>query len=488
MDVLSFEKAKKLLQNHRQEHLLRFWNQLDFSQQQGLLSQISQLDLPQIDIWLADIILKTDSSPTRFAARRESRGFGPAPYYKAAAANEQQKQFYAKATAVGKEEILQGRVAAFVVAGGQGTRLGFDGPKGDLSISPVENKTLFRLFAEQIAAVSKKYGVEPPWYIMTSPLNYRLTCEIFEKNDYYGLSPVNVFIFEQGTLPNFSPEGKILLADKAKISCSPDGHGGSLKALYKSGALDDMKNRGVEYISYFQVDNPLINIFDPLFVGLHVLQESEMSSKGLRKTNPKEKVGNFCTVDGRITVIEYSDLTDELAYSKNPDGSWVFELGSIAIHIISRGFVERLNAKGFTLLGSPNGLPLHRAIKEIPYIDQAGNHVEPEKPNGIKLESFTFDALPLAKNSIILETFREQEFAPVKNATGTDSAESARQMMVERWAGWLEEAGVKVPRKTDGSVDAKIEIAHSFAAGPDDLKNKTDKIPCIKSGQSVYLE
>jgi len=474
MPQLDLEKVLKLLQKYNQQHLLNFWEQLEPQRKKALLVQIDRLDLPQIDFWVKNVVLKTDSPCLKANIRA-------APYYRAKPVNQQQERLYLKAITTGAEKIGSGRVAAFVVAGGQGTRLGFDGPKGDFPVSPVKNKTLFQLFAEQIAAVSKKHGFELPWYIMTSPINYQVTCEILEKNDYYGLSASNVFIFEQGTMPNFSPDGKILLTDKATISCSPDGHGGSLKALYKSGALDDLKNRGIEYISYFQVDNPLINIFDPLFIGLHCLDGSEMSSKAVRKTGPMEKVGNFCLIEDKVTVIEYSDLDEESAGAKKADGSYMFELGSIAIHLISTDFVERLNSQGFAL-------PLHRAVKEIPYIDQAGNRIEPQEPNGIKLESFVFDALPLAKSSVILETLRDQEFAPVKNAAGVDSAESARRMMVERWAGWLEEAGVEIPRKADGPVDATIEIAHSFALDSEDIKNKLNQIPEIKARQEIYLE
>jgi UDP-N-acetylglucosamine/UDP-N-acetylgalactosamine diphosphorylase len=474
MIELNIEKARKLLAAHGQEHLLRFWPRLAQQQRRGLLAQIGELDLAKVDDWVEKIVSSAGPSGTQ--------GKIEAPdYYKAQPQDERQERLYKKARGIGAEAICEGSVAAFVVAGGQGTRLGFDGPKGDYHISPVRNKTLFQLFAEQIRAASKKYAVSLPWYIMASPLNYQATCEIFEANDFYGLPENDVFIFQQGTLPNFSPDGRILLADVATISCSPDGHGGSIKALYNSGAIEDMKKRGIEYISYFQVDNPLINIFDPLFVGLHVLDESQMSSKAVLKTGPKERVGNFCKVDGRVTVIEYSDLPDELAEARNPDGSYVFELGSIAIHIISRGFVEQLNTKGFAL-------PLHRAIKEIPYVDADGRHVEPAEPNGIKLESFVFDALPLAKNSVILQIRREQEFAPVKNATGIDSVETARQMMIARWAGWLEAAGAVVPRKADGTVDAKIEIAHSFATEPDELKDKAEAIPRLKPGGSIYLE
>jgi UDP-N-acetylglucosamine/UDP-N-acetylgalactosamine diphosphorylase len=206
-----------------------------------------------------------------------------------------------------------------------------------------------------------------------------------------------------------------------------------------------------------------------------------MSSKALIKTGPMEKVGNFCQVDGKVTVIEYSDLPDEAAHRKNPNGSLAFELGSIGIHLINVSFIEKLNKNG------DFALPFHRAVKKIPYIDENGNRIEPETPNGLKLETFVFDAIPLAKHSVILQTEREEEFAPVKNATGTDSAEVTRQMMTDRAAAWLESAGVKVPRKSDGTPDCTLEIAPSFALTPEDLKAKHDQIPEIKPGSKLCL-
>jgi UDP-N-acetylglucosamine/UDP-N-acetylgalactosamine diphosphorylase len=315
---------------------------------------------------------------------------------------------------------------------------------------------------------------------MTSPLNHEATVEIFKDNDYYGLDPKDVFIFQQGTLPNFDFDGRILLAEKDRIARSPDGHGGCIPALARSGALADMQRRGIEYISYWQVDNPLVRLFDPLFIGLHAMEGAEMSSKAVIKSNPKEKVGNFCLVDGRVTVIEYSDLPDELAEKRNPDGSLAFHLGSIAIHIISRSFVEKLNTAG-------HSLPLHRAVKKIPHVDPQGNRVEPTEPNGVKLESFIFDALPVAKASMILDIVREEEFAPTKNATGVDSAETTRRMMTDRAAAWLEAAGVEVPRKPDGSPDCVIEMAPGFALDRADVVAKRDQVPPIKPGDKVYL-
>jgi UDP-N-acetylglucosamine/UDP-N-acetylgalactosamine diphosphorylase len=466
----SYENTKKLLKNHHQEHLLAFWDQLDKGRRQDLLAQIQRLNFDKIEVWINNFIKNPASDVI-------SGDFVPALSYNPTPVGPEQQRKYAEAVKLGKELISAGKVAAFVVAGGQGTRLGYDGPKGNFPISPVKNKTLFQIFADSIAAASKKYQADCPWYVMTSSLNYDETAEIFRSNNYYGLDEKNVFIFRQGMLPNFSPDGKILLADKSTIACSPDGHGGCLRALYESGALEDMKRHGVELLSYWQVDNPLINIFDPLFIGLHVLDNAEMSSKALIKSEPKEKVGNFCLVDGRVTVIEYSDLPDELAEKRNPDGSLVFELGSIAIHIINRAFVENLNADDFSL-------PLHKAVKKIQHIDEKGCVVESD---GIKLESFVFDALPLASKSVILQTVRNEEFAPTKNAAGVDSVETTRKMMVARAADWLESAGITIPRKPDGSVDCLLEIAPSFALEKEDIKEKLNQIPDIKPSDRIYI-
>jgi UDP-N-acetylglucosamine/UDP-N-acetylgalactosamine diphosphorylase len=467
------DKARMLVKRHRQGHLFGFWDDLNAAKRQNLLTQIRQLDFGKIDEWVADYV--KNPAPSILPDH-----FDPAPSYTPVPSDKRQQEWYAAARDLGGKLISQGKVAAFVVAGGQGTRLGFDGPKGDFPVSPLKNKTLFRIFAETISAVSNRYRASPAWYVMTSPLNYGATCDIFRRENYYGLNPKNVLIFQQGTLPNFDFDGRILLADKDTIASSPDGHGGSLKALHDSGTLADMKKRGVEFISYWQVDNPMVNLFDPLFIGLHALDKAEMSSKAVVKTGPFEKVGNFCLVDGKVTVIEYSDLPNELAEKKNPDGSLVFDLGSIAIHLISVAFVERLNTHGFAL-------PLHKAVKKIPYINERGERINPDKPNGIKLESFVFDALPLASKSIILQTERSEEFAPTKNAAGVDSAETTRQMMVARAASWLEYAGVVIPKRPDGSPDCLIEIAPGFALEKDDIKTKIKQIPKIKQGDTIYL-
>ncbi len=473
-DRNDIESIRRQLREHHQEHLVTFWPELDARRRQELLDQIRELELAKIDGWFEHVIKGAAEPPVAH------KNVEPAKSYSAEPHNSAERRKYRKAIELGEKLISQGKVAGLVVAGGQGTRLGFDGPKGNFPISPIKQKTLFRIFAETIQAVTRRYGATCAWYVMTSPMNYPQTVEIFKADNYYGLEAEDVFVFQQGTLPNFAFEGRILLEDKARIARSPDGHGGCIRALARSGALADMQRRGIEYISYWQVDNPLVRLFDPLFIGLHALDGAEMSSRAVIKNSPKEKVGNFCLVDGKVTVIEYSDLPDELAEKRRPDGSLVFELGSIAIHIINTSFVKKLNTEDFSL-------PLHKAVKKIPHIDPAGQPRRAEAAQRHQARILHLRALPMAEKSIILDIVRSEQFAPVKNATGEDSVETTRRMMVERAAAWLESAGVKVPRKPDGSVDAIIEIAPSFALDKSDVAAQRDQIPPIQPGDQVYL-
>jgi len=256
-------------------------------------------------------------------------------------------------------------------------------------------------------------------------------------------------------------------------------------ALWKSGAIADMKNRGITQISYFQVDNPIVRCVDPMFIGLHDLDGAQMSSKMLPKVFSKERLGNFCLLDGKVTVIEYSDLPDELAEQRvgGPGGELRFRAGSIALHAIRVDFVEEINAGigGF-------GLPFHRAEKKMACLDvETGAPVKPEQPNAVKLETFVFDALPLARTSIIYETDRCDEFAPIKQTHGVDSPESSAAITNERNARWLQAAGIPIPRKPDGTPDCLLEIAPSFALYPEDIPPKAWGIPPVAPGVELYL-
>jgi UDP-N-acetylglucosamine/UDP-N-acetylgalactosamine diphosphorylase len=472
--MADIESIRTTLRGHGQEHLLQFADELPAAQRDTLLDQIASIDFGQFDRWVAEYV---KGKPV-FQAPSDIQ---PPTIFPAKPAEPAAQKLFESARAEGERLLAAGKVAAFVVAGGQGTRLGYEGPKGCLEATPVAHKPLFQVFAEQVLAASRRTGGTVPWYVMTSPANDVATRAFFRQNKFFGLEAKNVFFFVQGAMPAIGLDGKILLADKGSLALSPNGHGGSLLAMRTSGALDDMATRGVELISYFQVDNPLVRCLDPLFLGLHSLEGAEMSAKCLPKRDPMERLGNFCVVDGRVTVIEYSDMPESLATATAPDGRLRFSAGSIAIHVLSRSFVERLTA------GGPCRLPLHRAEKKVPHIDASGRPVKPEKPNAVKLEMFVFDAMPVAKKTVILETQRREEFSPVKNASGEDSLATSLHDQVRRSAAWLEAAGVKVPRDADGQVAAALEISPLCADSLEALRGKVDPAIEIAAGQSVYF-
>lgn len=450
---------------------------LSGSELENLKAQLEELDLDHLAS-LAETYVK------KKAAISIPEDLQPAEFFPFPPRSEEEKELYKRAQKEGEKLLASGKVAMLVVAGGQGTRLGFDGPKGTFPITPVENKTLFQYFAEKIARVGEKYSSPLLWFIMTSKINDKATRVFFAENDYFGLNKENVIFFTQGTMPAMDHNGRLLMAEKDSLALSPDGHGGTLLALKRSGALAKMKELGIEYISYFQIDNPLVPLADPLFLGLHSITGSEMSARMLPKTNAYEKLGNFCISNGRLHIIEYSDMPSELAEKTNPDGSLAFLAGSPAIHVISRSFVERLTADGHLKL------PWHRADKKVPYINEKGELVKPDSPNAVKLESFIFDALPLAEKTMILEGARNLHFAPVKNPEGVDSAVSCREMLCERDALYFAKAGLELPRKEDGTLDCIIEISPRSACDEEDalalLSRPGTKVPA--RGEKVSYE
>lgn len=459
------------LETMGQEQVLRFWDELDEHQRTRLAGQLQALDLENLE----ELIEQNVRNKPQPDLPRRIEPVQPYPRV----ADLGRQSLYDDAQRRGEELLQKGHVGAFLVAGGQGTRLGYEGPKGEYPVTPVRDKSLFQVFAEQLRAVARDAGQVIPWYIMTSEVNDGPTQAFFEKNHFFGYDQRDIFFFVQGMMPAFSFDGKMLLAEKDSLALSPDGHGGSLRALWKSGAVADMQKRGVRHLSYFQVDNPLVYCIDPLFLGLHDLTGSEMSSKTIPKASATEKVGNFVMADGKLTVIEYSDLPEAMAQETNPDGTLRFNAGSIAIHALRVSFIERLNR------GGRLSLPWHRAEKKVPHVDEQGRQVSPEQPNAIKLEQFVFDAIPLANDPIVYTTDRSEEFSPVKNATGGDSPETSRRDQVGRAARWLSQAGVEVPLR-DHQPDAVIEISPLYATDPEQLKRRDPKAT-IAPGARVYF-
>jgi UDP-N-acetylglucosamine/UDP-N-acetylgalactosamine diphosphorylase len=382
-----------------------------------------------------------------------------------------------KAREHGEHLLRSGKVAVFVVAGGQGSRLGFEGPKGLFPATPIRRKSLFQLFAEKILALRERHRASVPWYVMTSLSNHAATVAFFEQQGFFGLPRADVSFFSQDMVPAVEESGRILLEEAERVFLSPNGHGGSLLALHKSGALADMQRRGIDEIFYFQVDNPLVDIADPVFVGYHALARAEMSSKVVPKRNAEEKVGVVAKIDGRYGVIEYSDLAPDLRYATTSSGALRYGDGSIAIHMLRREFVSAITAGGLKL-------PYHLARKQIACVDPESG--ERRVVRGVKFETFVFDALSFCERSVVLSVDRSLEFAPIKNAEGEDSPATANAAQTELHARWLERAGARIARDERGAPRHAIEIAPRFAASPADLEARD--LAALAPDCDLYLE
>jgi len=372
----------------------------------------------------------------------------------------------------GAEVLREGRVGFVVVAGGQGSRLGFEGPKGKFPAGPVSGRSLFEWHARRLLAARERHASAMPWYVMTSATNDAETRAFFELHAFFGLPPEDVFFFQQRMLPALDAEGRIVMRTRGNLFLAPNGHGGTLEALAVSGGLADAARRGIEHLSYFQVDNPLGRPADPLFLGLHVLAGARMSSKVVEKREPWEKVGVIGRADGRLGCIEYSDLPAELRDARDAEGRLLFRAGNIAAHVIDRGFVEELVGKGARL-------PWHIARKEVPAIDARG---APCTRAAVKFETFVFDALGHAGNSVTLEVERELEFSPVKNARGPDSPETMRRDLTRMFAAWLRAvgahgAGVAALESAGENGSLAIEVDPTFAEDPEQFRARMPAEP-----------
>lgn len=445
---------RRHFEENGQGHVFAHYDSLSDDEKAGLERQASQIDLAELDELVSGLIRSPEEGKGAIADNLEPADVIPLP-----ASADGSADAWEQARERGESALRTGRVAAFCVAGGQGTRLGYDGPKGTFGVTPVLKKPLFQVFAEKILAASQIYGRPIPWFIMTSQINHEATVAFFEENHFFGLPSDRVHFFSQGLMPAVDDEGRILLSDKGTIALSPDGHGGSLRALVRSGAVRQMEADGIDILSYFQVDNPLVHCVDPAFIGFHLLSDSDLSSKSVPKAYPEEKVGVFCKKDGRALVVEYSDLPQRLAEETDESGKLRFDAGSIAIHIFNRDFVHRLGS------GKDESarLPFHLANKKVPFIDSDGARHEPDEPNAYKFEMFVFDALPFAKNPVIIETAREDDFSPVKNAEGVDSPQTSREDQLRQFARWVRAAGVEIETDETGLPPFAFEISPLFA-------------------------
>ncbi len=398
---------RELLKRHGQEQVLRFYDELTAEQKRSLDAEIADLDFSVIDEAMT-YETKTDGDHLEMIPTLTI---------------DQIKIQKEKFKAVGNEALKQGKVAAVLLAGGQGSRLGFDGPKGTLNVGIHHRLYLFEILIRNMEKNVRPLGVYMHMYVMTSDRNHDQTIAFFKEHENFGYPKEYLHFFKQDMAPSLDHEGKILLEDKGKISLTPNGNGGWFSSLQRNGMIEEMKSMGIEWLNVFSVDNVLQDIGDPIFLGATLVQGHPAGAKVIAKVNPDEKVGAICLRNGRPSVVEYSELTDELRNAKDENGNYKYNFG-VTLNYLFNIQVTEESAKG--------KMPIHRANKKIDCIDEQGNPVNPVEPNGYKLETFIFDILAFYEGVTVFEIVREDEFAPIKNATGVDSLESARELLVRK--------------------------------------------------------
>ncbi|KAF1320471.1 Udp-n-acetylglucosamine pyrophosphorylase, partial [Globisporangium splendens] len=365
----------------------------------------------------------------------------------------------------GLDAIAKSQVCALVLSGGQGTRLGFAGPKGLYNISLPSEMSLFQLFAErllrlQALAEAKAGSVSAaviPFYVMTSPMNHAETVEYFQTNKFFGLQEAQVFFFAQGTLPCFTRGGKLMLEDAHTLATASDGNGGIYKALATSGALQQLQDRGVKYLHVFSVDNALCKAADPTFIGYCIDKDADCANKVVWKSRPDESVGVVAKKNGKFCIVEYSEMDKTACELVNPsNGKLAFGAANICNHFYTIDFLVNVVLPNLQL-------EYHVAHKKIPIANDQGVTYTPATNSGLKLEAFIFDVFPLSQRMAVLSVPREDEFAPVKNPPGaaTDSPDTARHLVSEQCKRWLLTAGASFDDTTNGLCEVRPTLSYN---------------------------
>ena len=401
-----FEKAQEIVKNYGQEHLLKFYDNLEKGKQEELLDQILETDFELLKKLYENINVQEEHKDE----------ITPIPYVDKSKMTEEELEKYRK---IGEEEIKKNKYAIVTMAGGQGTRLGHDGPKGTYDIGLPSHKSIFEIQNDILKEANEKYGVTIPWYIMTSNANDKDTKEFFEAHNYFGYpKSESSYFFVQGELPMIDENGKLIIDENGFIKEAADGHGGVFEAMAKGGVLDDMRKRGIEWVFIAAVDNVLVKMADPLLVGFAIKNGYQIASKTIPKNGPQERVGVFCKKDGMPYVIEYTEISEEMANARDENGELLYGESHVLLNLFNISTLEEIEKYK---------LPYHTAHKKSDYMDENGNMIKPEKPNAYKFETFLFDAFAKMPEIGLIRGKREEDFSPVKNAEGSDSPETARR-------------------------------------------------------------
>ncbi|XP_060852722.1 UDP-N-acetylhexosamine pyrophosphorylase [Rhopalosiphum padi] len=453
-----FDSVITLLKKYDQEHIFKFWNKLDEKEKAFLLEDVCELNIPEVVEMFKNTVENMNVNQQKLDNR-----MSPIPAELYGAVNRSPKELLTKYEQIGLEQISQGKVGVLLMAGGQGTRLGVNYPKGMYDVGLPSHKSLFRIQGERIRCLirlaNKNFGSSKglPWFIMTSEHTMEPTKKYFKENNYFGLDEKKVIFFEQYMLPAFTFDGKIIMEGINKISKSPDGNGGIYKALRDRNILDEINRLGVEYLHAHSVDNILVKVADPIFIGYCITKNAECGAKVVEKAYPSEPLGVVCEVDGKFQVVEYSEITENTAEKRNPDGRLTFSAGNICNHFFTTDFLNDVAYK------YNSKLKLHVAKKKIPYINDDGTVCKPEEPNGIKMEKFIFDVFEFCNRLAVWEVERDEEFSALKNAdvpNGKDNPKTARLDVFSLHRKFVEKSGGKF--KTE-NIECEISPLLSYA-------------------------
>ncbi|XP_030290492.1 UDP-N-acetylhexosamine pyrophosphorylase-like protein 1 [Sparus aurata] len=436
--MLSLEQVRQGLANAGQSHVLQFWPELSEEERDTFLKELSQLDMDGLKYHCEGPERAASSWPDELDENME-----PVPSEFIGSVKNSDRSALAEWENEGLMKISENRVGVLLLAGGQGTRLGVQYPKGMYNVGLPSGKTLYQIQAERILKIQelsdRKHGSKctVPWYIMTSEFTLAPTEKFFKENNYFGLESSNIVMFEQRMVPALDSDQKIIMQDKGKLAMAPDGNGGLYQALVDNEVLEDMKKRGVEYLHVYCVDNILVKMADPVFIGFCVSKGADCGAKVVEKAYPAEPVGVVCRVRGVAQVVEYNEIREITAERRGPGGELMFSAGNICNHFFTRAFLQEVAEK------YKDQLKQHIALKKVPCVDMCGNHVTPTRPNGIKLEKFVFDVFPFSRSFVVFEVLREDEFSPLKNADGaaTDSPTTARNALLAQHSRWATAAG-----------------------------------------------
>lgn len=438
-----------------QEHVFEHWDELQAEEQKALLSQLRAVDFQ---------LLKRLVQQHIYEQRTDDERVLHPPHIERLPDPVTQVEDRELCRSLGEYAFRMDQVALVTSTGNAGP---LGEPVGLLPVGPVTGKSVFQLHSEKVRALNRRHRISIRWSIFCHPGHVETTTSFFRENSYFGLNCSDLHFLEQELLPVVDRRGKMLLSARGRLALAPTGHGTILTQLLEERQFQSLEKAGIKYVLYFQADNPLANVYDPVFLGYHIRNQAEISSKCVRKQDPAEPVGVFCQFNGAKGVIEFSELSEEDRERRAEDGSLVFAAADIGNCVFSVDFLRRLKDQGCSLP--------HHAVPHIrPYVNKRGRLVRPTEPNSIRFETYIFDVLPEATRAPVVEVERQEEFSPIRNTGGKNSPQTAQRDLSHLYALWLKDA---CPDKSTGSekeFGRAIEISPLYAMDAAELKEKIE--------------